>query len=504
MSLNLADRFFERAERQPDTPLILGPAADVCLSFAAFADGVEALAQGLRDAGVGAGDNVGLHFPSNGAATGDYIAFVYALWRCRASVTPLPYELTSTEQREILETVHLDALVIAEARADACAPLIAGTPVKLGRNAIFARPGIGAAPPPRLDGINPAFIRFTSGTTGTAKGVVLSHESIHARIHAANERLRIGPRDRVLWLLSLDYHFAVSICAYLTFGAGIVLPRNAFGESLLAAANEQQATLIYGAPAHYALMTQDDTGAGLPAGLRAAIVTTTALPREIADAFRQRFGRVLNETYGIIELGLPAINLSQDPAKQGAVGPVLPDYELRLDCAPGQAHGEVLLRGTGMLDAYYAPYRPRELILQDGDGWFHTGDLGRLDADGFLYIVGRSKEVISVGGMKFFPTEVEAVLEQHPAVAAACVFAPRSEQAWQPVHAQLVAAEGAARPAPDELKAHCRQCLAAHKVPAKLSWVPALAFTPSGKKVRDPERLRHHPERLRHRDDQDA
>lgn len=197
--------------------------------------------------------------------------------------------------------------------------LIAGTPVKLGRNAIFARPGIGAALPPQLDGINPAFIRFTSGTTGTAKGVVLSHESIHARIHAANERLQLGPRDRVLWLLSLDYHFAVSICAYLTFGAGIVLPRNAFGESLLAAANEQRATLIYGAPAHYALMTQDD-------------------------------------------------------------------------CAPGQGHGEVLLRGSGMLDAYYAPYRPRELILQDGDGWFHTGDLGRLDEDGFLYIVGRGKD----------------------------------------------------------------------------------------------------------------
>jgi len=491
MSLNLADLFFDRVERQPETPLILGPAAHACISYAGFADGVDALAQELRAAGVGEGDNVGLHFPSNGTATGDYIAFVYALWRCRACVTPLPYELTAAEQREILETVHIDGLVIAAARADGCAPLTTGTAVALGRNAVFARSGVAATAPAGLGDINPAFIRFTSGTTGTAKGVVLSHESIHARILAANQRLRIGPRDRVLWLLSLDYHFAVSICAYLTFGAGIVLPRSAFGESLLAAANEQQATLIYGAPAHYALMIQDDTGAGLPDGLRAAIVTTTALPREIAEAFRQRFGRVLNETYGIIELGLPAINLSQDPAKQGSVGAVLPDYALRLDCAPGQGHGEVLLRGSGMLDAYYAPYRPRALILQDGEGWFHTGDLGRLDADGFLYIVGRCKEVISVGGMKFFPAEVEAVLEQHPAVAAACVFAPRSEHAWQPVHAQLVAAEGASGPADEALKAYCRQSLALHKVPAELVWVPALAFTPSGKKVRDPERLLH-------------
>lgn len=495
MRLNLADRFFDRAERQPDSPLILGPAADAAVSFGAFRDRVRALAERLRDHGIAAGDNVGLHFPSNGAAVGEYIAHVYALWHCRACVTPLPYELTASEQREILETVHLDALILAEARADACAPLCSNLPVALGRGAVLARPGVKAERPPRLADINPAFIRFTSGTTGTAKGVVLSHEAIHARIHAANERLGIGPPDRVLWLLSLDYHFAVSICAYLTFGAGIVLPRNAFGEALLAAADAHRATLIYGAPAHYALMSQDNSDVGLPDSLRAAIVTTTALPREVGDAFLRRFGRVLNETYGIIELGLPAINLSQDPAKQGSVGPLLPDYELRLDCAAGQGHGEVLLRGTGMLDAYYAPWRPREQILADGDGWFHTGDLGRLDDDGFLYIVGRSKEVISVGGMKFFPTEVETVLEQHPAVAAACVFASREQQrAWQPVHAQLVLAPGAAAPDDAALSAHCRRSLAAHKVPAHFDWVDALAYTPSGKKVRDPERLQRRGE----------
>jgi len=203
----------------------------------------------------------------------------------------------------------------------------------------------------------------------------------------------------------------------MTFGASIILPKNSFGITLLTAGATHNATFIYGSPTHYMLMVQDDSGAVLPKSLRLAIVTTTALRAAAADAFYERFGRVLNETYGIIELGLPAINTSQSRDKQGSVGRITPDYELHLDYQSGQEHGEITVKSKGMLDAYYAPWRTREAILAEQGGWFHTGDLGRLDEDGFLYIVGRSKEMISIGGMKFFPEEVEAVIETHPAVA---------------------------------------------------------------------------------------
>ena len=155
------------------------------------------------------------------------------------------------------------------------------------------------------------------------------------------------------------------------------LARNSFGVTLLTAAARHQATLIYGSPTHYNMMIQDDTGASLPAELRLAIVTTTALRTEIADAFYTRFGLTLNETYGIIELGLPAINVSRAKEKQGSVGKVLPAYELRLDRAPGEAQGEITIRGKGMLDAYYSPWKSRDAILQQNDGWFRTGDLGK-------------------------------------------------------------------------------------------------------------------------------
>jgi hypothetical protein len=144
--------------------------------------------------------------------------------------------------------------------------------------------------------------------------------------------------------------------------------------------------------------------------------------------------------------------------------------------------GEVLLSGPGFLDAYYHPWRPREEILTDG--WFATGDIGELDADGCLFLRGRSKEVISVLGMKFFPQEVEAVLAAHPRVFAACVFAHPDERLGEVPVAHVVP-RGA--PGPElarELLAHCRAALAGYKVPERIEFVTELRRTASGKLLR--------------------
>ncbi|OUD12281.1 class I adenylate-forming enzyme family protein [Thioflexithrix psekupsensis] len=489
MALNLAEQFFYKAATQPDHPLILGQNSENKTSYQAFQNQINTLAQQLQAYGVQAGDNIGLQYPSGAS----YIAYVYAIWACGACVTPLPFELTAAEKQQIFEHVHIAAVISHPQALPHISAYLEGETLPLEAKTVFAQVKSVCQAPPELAAINAAFIRFTSGTTGDAKGVVLSHETIYTRIHAANTVLNLNAQDRILWLLSMDYHFAVSIVAYLTFGASIILPQNSFGVTLLTAATNHKATCIYGAPTHYMLMVQDDTGAGLPAELRLAIVTTTALRAEAAEAFYQRFGRVLNETYGIIELGLPAINVSQSRDKQGSVGQVTPGYALRLDRQEELGYGEILLKSDSMLDAYYFPWRSRATILAQQDGWFRTGDLGRFDADGFLYIVGRSKEMISVGGMKFFPEEVEAVLEAHPAIAQACVFDVKERQWGEPAGAQLVLVAGATKPTHDELRAHCRAALASYKIPGQFHYVTELAYTASGKKIRNPNKLKNPP-----------
>lgn len=478
--MNLATVFFQKAAEQPQQWLILGPRDTDSIRYGEFSQRVQSLATRLRELGVKPGDNVGLHYP-NGS---DYIAYNYALWACGACVTPIPVELAEQEKQRIFQFIQMDSVISATRLFRVLESLAREPAMPFTDGAVLLPVTSACQRPAALSSVNAAFIRFTSGTTDRAKGVVLSHETIYRRIHVANEAMQLQPEERVLWLLSMAYHFAVSIVAYLSFGATIVLPRNSFGVSLLQAANQHHVTLIYAAPNHYQMMLSDNTGQTLPDSLRLVVVTTTALNPGLANAFYQRFGRVLNETYGIIELGLPAVNVSHSPAKQGSVGKPLSGYELTLERHEAEESGEVLVRGDAMLDAYYSPWQSRDDILQENQGWFRTGDLGRFDAEGFLYLVGRNKELISVAGMKFFPQEVERVLETHPAIHTACVLASKSAQAGEIPVAQLVLEAGNTTPSIDELRLYCQQHLASYKVPVQFHWVDELSYTASGKLVR--------------------
>jgi long-chain acyl-CoA synthetase len=204
----------------------------------------------------------------------------------------------------------------------------------------------------------------------------------------------------------------------------------------------------------------------------------------VAAAFGQRYGRPISQALGIIEAGLPCIHVDPQPRRWSSIGRVLPPYELQLAEAglePGL--GEVLLRGPGFLDAYYDPWRPRSEIMPGG--WFRTGDIGRLDADGYLFLEGRTKDVINVMGLKFFPHEVEQALTSHPLVRAASVCSTADPRWGERVLARVVPAE---LPPPDDLeqrlKRHCQERLAAYKIPSQIEFVAELPRTASGKVLR--------------------
>ncbi|MGZ5069149.1 MAG: class I adenylate-forming enzyme family protein [Methylobacter sp.] len=483
MTMNLADIFFQQATLRPEHPAILGPREDTVVSYGALHAEIQTLAAQLRAAGIRSGMNIGLHYQGGQA----YITFTYALWACGACVTPIPMELATEEKHLIFRHIAIDA-VITTGGCRLFTAVTAGKAIALTGQADLLYVKSLPTRPAELAGLNPAFIRFTSGTTGEAKGVILSHETILARIQAANQGLRIDADDRIVWLLSMAYHFAVSIVAYLSFGAGIVLCKNSFGSTILQAANRHRATLIYAAPTHYELMSHDRSDQSL-SDLRLAIVTTAYLRPDIADAFYRRFGIAPNETYGIIEVGLPAVNLDAPKEKRGSVGKVLPSYIVKLNAPDDNGIGEIMLFGPGLLDAYYQPWQARNAILNQRGGWLATGDLGFIDEDDYLFIVGRSKEMISVAGMKFFSREVETVLERHPAIQAACVFAVKTRRLGEMPVAHLVLADNHKPPDEAELKKYCGEHLAGYKIPDQFHWVDSLARTASGKLIRNTDKL---------------
>lgn len=421
-----------------------------------------------RAAGLGRNPRVGLQCP-NGV---DYIILSMGILLADACLVPLAEELSPDERDDIIRTTALDFLVIFEPGKTASFTLVAD------------RPDLGAPPAfPETDfqNLNPAFIRFSSGTTGTSKGVVLSHETLLARITAANRGLQLTSDDRILWMLPMAHHFAVSIVLYLHVGAVTILESSPTREDILATAENHEATVIYGSPFHFALLAADPGSFRWPS-LRLPVATAAALPEVTARAFEARFDRSIVQGLGIIEVGLSVLNLDAASEKPSSLGTPLPDYEVRLLDTDGQSPpvgspGEFQVRGPGLLDAYLVPWNPSPLE----DGFFSSGDLVARDADGHLFLVGRSKSVINVAGMKLFPEEVEACLNGHPGVARSRVAGKDHPHMGQIPVAEIIPADPSNPPKPGELQKHCRAHLSAYKVPLRYAIVAELPLTASGK-----------------------
>jgi long-chain acyl-CoA synthetase len=321
--------------------------------------------------------------------------------------------------------------------------------------------------------LNLAFIRFSSGTTSLSKGVLLSHETIIDRITAANRGMQITSNDTILWVLSMSYHFVVSILLFLREGATICLCYDNFPKSLENALSRDIGTFCYASPYHYScLIESEQVSSSALQNIRMAISTAVKLPVEIEKRFLEKFGFGLTEAYGIIEVGLPFIN-DKPGQKFSSVGRLLPDYEFELRNRDQDGIGEIFIRGPGMFDGYASPWYRRE-----ANSWFDAGDLGRLDSEGYLYIVGRKKNVINFAGMKVYPYEVEMVLARHPAVKEVLVYGRP-----HPRYNQLPCAKVVLEKKADvnELQSFCMLHLSTYKVPKCIEIVSSLPKTRSGK-----------------------
>lgn len=463
MAMLITDWIATTAAQRPDSPALIegGPDGSPVrtVDYRAIA---QAIARGYqRRSSVRPGDRCGLV----GDNSADFVLQGLEIMASRACLFPISASVTGETLEALARRVRLHHLV---------------------RSGIWEHfPGAGD-----VDGcgdthfrrLEPAYIRFTSGTTAANKGVVLGQRAIVDRIRAANRGLGIGPDDRILWLLPMAHHWVVSILLYLAHGACILIPQ-AGAAAARAIAAHCRATTIYAAPHDYALLA-DGTSPGDWPGLRRAFSTASGLSVGVATAARRALGIPLIQALGVIEVGLPTINLQHAETKPLSLGQPLPDYQIWLRDESGtavQGHGpghtgEICIRGPGLFSAYLDPWRP----APDG-GFFATGDQGWFDTDGCLYLLGRRANRIQTGGMKFFCEEVEAAIERHPAVAACRVSAQAHPRLGEVPVAEIELRPGATAPEASSWPRFLAGTLPPHMIPVTVTVTPSLPRTPTGK-----------------------
>ncbi len=435
----------------------------------------------LKENGIGKGDRVGFLCEDSI----DYIIVCLAVLSLSAVIVPVPNSCSQAETDELVCRIDLNFFIFD--RADYStgsysndSRIIFADIVVTKELWIYKRKADNSLPEEYHD-LGPAFIRFTSGTTGESKGVLLSHETIVQRTDAANNALNITSDDVVIWMLSMSFHFVVTILLFLRQGATIIICSGSFPDSLHQGLKNNRGTFIYASPFHYRMMIKSDMFP--PATFscfRMAISTATRLSVSTAVDFHRKFGLELSQAYGLIEVGLPFINNSKNPAKRESAGKILPDYRVRIANPNQEGIGEIYIKGKGMFDAYFSPWRSRNQVAPDG--WFATGDLGRLDNDGFLFIAGRKKNVINFTGMKIFPYEVEYVINQYHEVQDSLVYANPHNIYGELPCARIVLKNGAIDDFDlNNLRKFCYQRLASYKVPKEFILVKELDRTPSGK-----------------------
>lgn len=474
--MNIVDSI--RAETQPFRDRTAIVEGDRSITYAQLLEHVERCCARFADLGVGSGQRIAFRC-KDGI---DCVVGSLSVLAAGAALVPVADSLTDTETRDLLKRIDVHGLLT---HRDLVCPE-EGTPSDTTGGLFVWQPRRAAG---ELDqacrDIDAAFIRFSSGTTGASKGVVLSHRAILDRTDAADRGLRMSHRDVVLWTLEMSHHFVVSILLFLRKAATIVVATERFPFSLFEAAVKVPATFIYASPVHYYLLASTDAvPAAALARVRLAISTAMKMPLEISEAFAGKFGFAPAEAYGIIEIGLPFIHRDATLDGAGTVGRILPDYQVRIDRPDASFVGEVQIRGKGMFDAYFSPWCLRDQCLVDG--WFPTGDLGRLDEQGQLRLMSRCKTVIVCAGMKVFPEEVEDVINALPGVTESLVYGQEHPQFGQVPAARVVPA-GAVDDREQwsmEIRRHCCDKLSSYKVPVEILPVDSLPKTPSGKLLR--------------------
>jgi len=490
----LSGALAETALRHPGRPaLTIGEAT---LTYAQVDAAVSALATSLVEQGIEFGDRVALWMPN----VPQFVVGYFGILRAGGIVVPISTLLGPNEVSYILENSGAKAIIAAHIFNDITAQLPGKVPglqrvIVWGEmpacEAVSLDALCGRAPDPEAlrpsSGDDLAVIIYTSGTTGRPKGAMLSHGNLLSNAAACAQAIEVGADDRFLTVLPLFHSFGATVCMILPIILGahsVLLPR--FNPSeVLQALSAYRITVFAGVPAMYGVLLNVRDLSGMDfSSLRLCVTGGAPCPPKFIPAFRERFGALLAEGYGPTEASpVVSVNPPSGTQKIGSTGPPVPGVELAIADEQGAwlpvgEVGEVCVRGPNVMQGYWqAPEATAEAIR---DGWLFTGDMGRLDEDGYLYIVDRKKDMIIVSGMNVYPREVEDAIYQLPAVGDCAVVGEPSERRGEDVKAFVVLKEGQAL-SEEQVLEHCRRYLASFKVPRTVVFAQDLPRSGTGK-----------------------
>jgi long-chain acyl-CoA synthetase len=512
---SLSDVLNLTALERPDRPATHFLGAE--LTFLELKKRADALAVSLAKLGIVKGDRVGIMLPN----CPQYIFSAFAVLRLGAIVVNINPSYTA---REVL-TVATDSGVRLVITLDALAPLVQAVRAQTNIEAVIvtslAEFSAAASDPPRVDGaqtmadllapvgaaevprpaMDPhdvAVLQYTGGTTGTPKGAMLTHANIWANIVQTeswtNPAYLLGGNERYLVVIPYFHIYAFAVCMMvgLRIGALQIIHPKYEPEAVLASIRDLRPTYFPAVPTVFVSLLNHPRVAeyGLDS-VRLFNSGGAPCPVEVMEEFERRIGRPLNEGYGLSETS-PVTHSTPQLAfrKMGTVGLPFPDTDTKIvDVETGTRElpigevGELCISGPQVMKGYWnKPEESANVLRRDDSGrvWFHTGDVARIDEDGYTSIVQRKKDMIIVDGFNVYPSDVESVLYSHPAVRLAAVIGIPDAYHGETVKACIALKPGATATS-EEIIAFCRQGLTEYKVPRTVEIRDTLPMSAVGK-----------------------
>jgi O-succinylbenzoic acid--CoA ligase len=486
----------QRARTSGDRPALF--AAGRALDYRDLARRVGETERGLEALGVGSGDVVAVLL-ENGLA---FAEILHAVAQRGATLLPLNARLAPRELAFQLEESGARVMIhgsgsLADLAAESAAMIDGGrtldrfevVPEKASALAALAAalPGLPIERPP-IDPAHALALVYTSGTTGSPKGALLSHRNLFWGAIGSAMHLGVVPEDRWLVCMPLFHVGGLSILLRSAlYGSAAILHERFDPDAVNRALDEEEVTLVSWVPTMLERVLAARGGRRAPRSLRCVLLGGGPAPRGLIARARSQ-GFPIAATYGLTEASSQVATQTPTLAEGDAVSGLRPIFGTQLDTIDDEGKsvrgrpGEILVRGPTVMDGYWN--RPEESERALRGGWLHTGDIGALDSAGELEVLERRCDLIISGGENVYPTEVERVLLEHPAVIEAAVAGRADADYGRRPIAWLVAAPGL-RLDPAEVRRFCGDRLAGYKIPVEFTLVDALPRTTTGKLMRE-------------------